>query len=228
MEIAKEYIMISVQVVEPYMHLVDVPDRAAGIALLHKIEWAARISHRSEDAQTATSWEKFLRSVVLSHGDWSVVEHATASVDACMDRGATHELVRHRLAAYTQESTRFINYRKKISTHFIRPPIPDEAADVWRAAIQQADAAYAALIAKGVTPQLARSVLPTGLAARIVITTNLRQWRHIFLMRTTRESHPQLREVMIPLLHEFQSRIPLLFDDIEPEARQADNLCKPR
>jgi thymidylate synthase (FAD) len=216
------------QLVDPYMRLVDVPDRTAGIALLHKIEWAARISHRSEDAQTETSWEKFLRSVVMGHGDWSVVEHASATVDACVDRGLTHELVRHRLASYTQESTRFVRYGKKLTTHFIRPTLPDGAADVWLTSMQQTEQAYAALLAKGVAPQIARSVLPTGLAARIVITTNLRQWRHIFLMRTTRESHPQLREVMIPLLREFQSRIPLLFDDIEPEARQADNLCKPR
>jgi thymidylate synthase (FAD) len=106
--------------------------------------------------------------------------------------------------------------------------LPDGAADIWLTAMEQAESAYGALLAKGVTPQLARSVLPTGLAARIVITTNLRQWRHMFLLRTTREAHPQLREVMAPLLRDFQDRIPLLFADIRPDARQADNLARAR
>ena len=96
-----------------------------GIELLKRIEWCARISHRSEDAATAGSYDRFLRSVVLEHGDWSVVEHTSVSVDFYVDRGVTHELVRHRLFAFTQESTRFVNYEKKMPPSFILPPGPD-------------------------------------------------------------------------------------------------------
>ena len=101
------------RVIEPYARLMDVPDRVRGIELLQKIEWAGRISHRSEDAQSADSWQRFVSAVVLGHGDWSIVEHATATVDCYVDRGITHEIVRHRLFAFTQESTRFVNYEKK-------------------------------------------------------------------------------------------------------------------
>src|ERR1041385_8556484 len=100
-------------IVEPYAKLLDIDTPEMGIALLKKIEWCGRISHRSEDAQTETSWDRFIRAVVLQHGDWSIVEHASATVDMLVDRGITHEIVRHRLFAFTQESTRFVNYEKK-------------------------------------------------------------------------------------------------------------------
>lgn len=229
-------------IVEPYARLIGVADREDGIRLLQKIEWAGRISHRSEEAQTEGSWEKFLRAVVLGHGDWSIVEHASATVDAVVDRGITHEWVRHRIGAYTQESTRFVNYEKKMPPGFIEPPgLSDEAARAgnghpvelssrqeWRHAIQTAESVYKHLLAKGAAPQIARSVFPNALASRLVVTYNLRNWRHFFLMRTTREAHPQMRQVTIPLLREFQEKIPVLFEDIEPEAKQADNCRKMR
>ena len=230
--------------VEPYARLMDVPDRAAGIALLKKIEWCGRISHRSEEAQTEESYDRFLRSVVLGHGDWSIVEHAVASVDAVVDRGITHEWVRHRIGSYTQESTRFVNYEKKMPAAFVEPDgLSDDAemagsgerspfrlstSELWQHAIRTAEQIYKCLIARGVTPQIARSVFPNALASRIVTTYNLRNWRHFFLMRTTREAHPQMRQVTLPLLKEFQEKIPILFEDIEPEAKQADNLRKMR
>lgn len=228
-----------------------------GIALLRKIEWAARVSHRSEDAQKADSYERFIRTVVLDHGDWSVVEHATVSVDMLVDRGVTHELVRHRLFSYTQESTRFVNYDKKMETSFIYP-IPDVSCSfclacealafnvpawthesphgrvpcpynpAWLSTITDVRMKYTGLLSDGWRPQEARSVLPNALASRIIVTGNLRNWRHVFLMRTTREAHPQMRQVMIPLLQEFQQKIPILFEDIAPDARQVDNLRKPR
>jgi thymidylate synthase (FAD) len=98
----------------------------------------------------------------------------------------------------------------------------------WRHSIHTAETAYKRLIEAKATPQIARSVFPNALASRIAMTGNLRNWRHFFLMRTTRESHPQMREVTIPLLNEFQSKVPLLYSDIEPGARQIDNLRLPR
>jgi thymidylate synthase (FAD) len=202
-----------------------------GIALLQRIEWCARISHRSEEAATAVSYDRFLRSVVLQHGDWSVVEHASVSVDMLVDRGITHEIVRHRLFGFTQESTRFVNYEKKMPASFIDalgPTSGQRQARIWETAIVHAEEAYKGLIREGVAPQLARSVFPNALASRIIITGNLRNWRHFLLMRTTKEAHPQMREVTIPLLAEFKEKIPIFYEDIEPEAKQADNLKKGR
>lgn len=219
------------EIIEPYAKMVDVPDVKYGIALLKKIEFCGRISHRSEDAQTETSWERFIRSVVLSHGDWSIVEHASVTVDAVVDRGITHEWVRHRIGAYTQESTRFVNYEKKMPPKFIPPTgldVHPDAHKVWINTVHVCELSYRDLLAKGVTPQIARSVFPNALASRLVTTYNLRNWRHFFLMRTSREAHPQMRQVTIPLLEEFQAKIPILYEDIEPNAKQSDNLKKMR
>lgn len=219
----------------------DLPDKAAGIRMLRKIERIARISHRSEEAQTETSWDRFLRAVVLSHGDWSVVEHCSVSVEFYVDRGITHEIVRHRLASYTQESTRFVNYEKKMPPSFLYPKdwelqrqdenMAEFAAkfdEDWLQCIAIVEETYKKLIAKGWRPQEARSILPNALASKIVMTCNLRNWRHFLLMRTTRETHPQCREVTIPLLKIFQERIPIFYEDIEPMGSQVDAIAKGR
>lgn len=218
------------ELIEPYAKMMNVHTREDGIALLRQIEWCGRVSHRSEDTQTEASWERFLQTVVLGHGDWSIVEHAIVAVEAVIDRGITHEWVRHRVGAYTQESTRFVNYKKKMPPTFVIPDFEgnDDAFDIWYEAIEHAEQAYIRLIDVGVTPQIARSVFPNALSSRLITTYNLRNWRHFFLMRTSRESHPQMRQVTIPLLKEFQTKIPLLYDDIEPNAKQSDNLKKMR
>lgn len=210
-----------------------------GIAMLRRIEWCARISHRSEDAMTDNSYDRFIRSVVLQHGDWSVTEHQSVSVDFYVDRGVTHELVRHRLFSFTQESTRFINYQKKMEPGFVCPFPEDEwkltvvppdseltIYDEWRHAINTSEQVYKRLISKGVSPQIARSVFPNALASRVIVTGNLRNWRHFLIMRTTKETHPQFREVTIPLLKEFQEKIPILYEDLEPLAHQSENIKK--
>lgn len=216
-------------IVEPYARIMDVPHRAAGIALIKKIEWCARISHRTEDTQTDDSWDRFVRAVVLQHGDWSVVEHASVTVDFLVDRGITHELVRHRLCAFTQESTRFVNYKKKIPASFIEPPGMNSTSCLWwKDSIRKSEDMYEGMIEAGSSPQIARSVFPNALASRLVVTSNLRNWRHLLLMRTTKEAHPQMRQVMIPLLADFKERIPILFEDIVPMERQAEAIKKGR
>jgi thymidylate synthase (FAD) len=206
-----------------------------GIGLLRQVEQAGRISHRSEQKMTDDSFQRFIEAVVLKHGDWSIVEHANVTVQLRVDRGITHEIVRHRLFSFTQESTRFCNYNKVIGELEVIYPedtpenTPEEQPDEdWLFAIKTAEAVYFRLLEKGWKPESARSVLPTCLASTIVITGNLRQWRHFFLMRTTRETHPDCRLIAIPLLNKFQTSIPLLFEDIVPLARQIDNLSKAR
>ena len=224
-------------IVEPYARMLSIPGcygpftLAQGKLLLYHIEWSARISHRSEDKVTLDSYDRLLRSIVLQHGDWSVVEHASVSVDFYVDRGITHELVRHRLFAFTQESTRFVNYEKKMPPSFIRPlglDLNKSGLSYWNKSIEQAEDAYKGLLHSGESPQIARSVFPNALASRIIVTGNLRNWRHFLLMRTTKETHPQMRQVTIPLLKEFQENIPIFYEDIEPLAKQSDNLRKGR
>ena len=199
-----------------------------GIALLRKIEWCARISHRSEDAQTATSYERFLRAVVVDHGDWSVTEHASVTTDWDVDRGVQQELTRHRQPSYTIESTRFVNYAKGQPARFVAPPeFKNERSRLfWGDAMRAAETSYLALLASGESPQIARDAFPLALAGRIICTANLRMWRHLFLMRTTRETHPKFRHVSLSLLAEFQATIPILFEDIEPMAKQSHNIKK--
>lgn len=217
------------QIVTPYARIMDVADKDAGIRLLRKIEFCGRISHRSEEAQTGDSWQRFIKAVVFDHGDWSIVEHASATADMLVDRGITHEIVRHRLFSYTQESTRFVNYEKKMPASFIKPELSIVGCtDEWFRCMDQIEESYKNLVRSGIAPQIARSVLPNALASRIIVTGNLRNWRHFFIMRTTKEAHPQMRQVTIPLLAEFKERIPILFDDIEPLAKQSESMKRMR
>ncbi len=221
------------KIIDPSAQLINPICQEDGVCALRFIERMARISHRSEEARTPDSWKPFLTAVVLQHGDWSVVEHSSATVIFRVDRGITHELVRHRLFSFTQESTRFVKYGGKQvpELEFIKPEgLTEEFGAVWnwKQAIGACESAYLNLIDGRSKPQEARSVLPNALAATIAVTGNYRNWRHLLLMRTSRETHPDFRRVTIPLLKTFQERIPLLFDDIEPEARQIDNLRKPR
>jgi len=259
------------KIVQPYAKIVtSVPIQmmnGSGPSELQTIEAAARISHRSEDGQTSESWERFLRAVVLERGDWSVVEHVSVSVEFLVDRGITHELVRHRLFSFTQESTRFVNYEKKMPPSFIYPgkeicahcikgnePICVEAyinapytkwthrwnradmnadyqcnfAEEWLHGISECERAYKKLLLAGWRPQEARSVLPNALASKILMTGNVRNWRHFFQMRTCKEAHPQMRQVTIPLLIQFQTRFPILFEDIVPDEQQAKAIRKGR
>jgi thymidylate synthase (FAD) len=199
--------------------------RDDGVKMLRFIEQQARISHRSEDRQTLDSWEKFIQAVVIQHGDWSVTEHASITATIRVDRGVTHEMVRHRIASYTQESTRFVRYDDGIE--FISPA-ELKLKSSWISAMTNAENSYLEMLDNGERPQEARGVLPTNTAATISMTTNLRNWRLFFLMRTTRQTHPDFRRITIPMLAEFQKVVPLLYNDITPEATQRANLEKAR
>lgn len=220
------------RVIEPSFTVVSPDGLPAGIEQLRHIERMARISHRAEDKQTEDSWKRFIKAVVMEHGDWSVVEHAYSTVIFRVDRGVTHELVRHRLFSFTQESTRFVNGRKSYpeGLEFIRPCNLPEGKPWWHweQAIIMAETEYLDMLDQKVRPQEARSVLPTSLAATIAVTGNLRNWRHFLIMRTTQETHPDFRRVTIPLLESFKGRIPLLFDDIVANQKQSEALSKPR
>ncbi|KXK29520.1 MAG: thymidylate synthase [Candidatus Brocadia sinica] len=161
---------------------------------------------------------------ILDMNHESVIEHYNITVRIICDRGITHEIVRHRMASYTQESTRYCNYSAgKFGGEItvINPCFWNSASEadkkkyeVWEKAMKEAEKAYLELINLGATPQEARNVLPNSLKTEIVVTMNLREWRHFFKLRTSNAAHPQIREVACPLLDQFKKRIPVIFDDI--------------
>ena len=190
-----------------------------GDYILKQIELAGRTAYKSEDKITPDSAKDFVK-MIRGRGHLSVFEHQFVTVRVICDRGVSHEIVRHRLAAYTQESTRYCNYTKgKFGRELtvIEPCFwtqDDDKYQVWKRTIEQIEAGYNKLIELGATPQEARTVLPNSLKTEIVMTMNLREWRHFFTLRTSKAAHPQMREVAIPLLKEFQKLIPVVFDDL--------------
>lgn len=220
------------KIIKPSFEILSPANVIDGVRMLYHIESMARISHRSEDKQTPETWKRFIPAVVMQHGDWSVVEHASATVLFRMDRGIVFELVRHRLFSFTQESTRFVNGRKSYpdGLEFIQPENlrNNPSQWHWEQACRQAETEYLDMLEQGIRPQEARSVLPNSLAATIAVTGNLRNWRHLLIMRTTQETHPDFKVITLPLLEEFKQRVPLLFDDIIPNQKQSEALSKPR
>lgn len=192
-----------------------------GKAILAKIERAGRTCYKSEDRITEDSAEKFVASI-MKRGHESVLEHAIISVRVFTDRGVTHEIVRHRVASYSQESTRYCNYGKAGEVVFVRPVDLGEqdtqVADMWERGMKASERYYLNMLANGATPQFARSVLPNSLKTEIVMTMNIREWRHFFHLRTAKAAHPQMRALAIDMLNGFKTIVPVVFDDIEVES----------
>jgi thymidylate synthase (FAD) len=183
------------------------------------IEAAGRTCYKSEDRITDDSARKFV-SMVLKRGHESVIEHVSASVRFITNRGVTHEMVRHRLCAFSQESTRYVNYGGS-AIQFVKPVWFDGATyvarDIWESAMTEAEEAYDGLLKCGWRPEQAREVLPNSLKTEIVVTANLREWRHIFKLRCSPAAHPQMRALMCSCLIGFREAIPVLFCDYPEE-----------
>jgi thymidylate synthase (FAD) len=157
------------------------------------LERAGRVCYKSEDKITAESAPKFVEMICQRNHE-SVLEHAVATILFTTDRGITHELVRHRLCSYSQESTRFVNYHKKGEIRVVKPlNMTDEQYHIWYNGIGHAEGNYNRLIAAGCAPEVARDVLPTCTASDIVVTANFRQWKHIIKLRTAKAAHPKIR-----------------------------------
>ena len=190
-----------------------------GVQILKHIESCGRICYKSEHKITEDSYLTFVKNII-KRGHEAVLEHFSVSVKFICDRGVSHEIVRHRLASYCQESTRYCNYAKEdfqSEITVIMPCYLDKSAAgyrIWERSCKNAETAYFDLLDFGCTPQEARAVLPNSLKTEIVMTANLREWRHFLKLRTSPAAHPQIREVAIPLLNEFKVLIPVMFDDI--------------
>ncbi len=206
------------RIIEPYFEVLNrfhlTPE-----TLIFQIEQAGRTAYKTEVSIDFEKSKKFVANLIKK-GHESVIEHVSISVKVVCDRGITHEIVRHRIASYTQESTRYCNYsdnRFDNEVTFIRPcfwKVDDERYKIWKNTMQGCELIYLDLLKRGATPQEARSVLPNSLKTEIVITMNLREWRHFFKLRTSNEAHPQMREITIPMLNEFSRIVPVIFDDI--------------
>jgi len=182
---------------------------------LELIEQAGRICYKSEDKITSDSAEKFVK-MLRDKGHHAMLEFGDITVKFITNRGVTHELVRHRLSSFAQESTRYVRYDWDME--FIRPVWWDNWGSLskseWTACCRHSEVSYAALLKIGSRPEQAREVLPNSLKTEIVVKANIREWRHILKLRTSKKAHPQIRGLMLPLLAELQERVPVVFDDI--------------
>ena len=212
------------------------PISEGGIEELKHIEKIGRVCYKSEGKITedGESAKKFVK-MLIDRGHEAMIEHSSLSVKFVVDRGVSHELVRHRIASFAQESTRYVNYSlekfgNEINVIDIRDGInldnkmknmdSDTISAImgeWCLAMEDAEKHYMKMIELGATPQIARSVLPNSTKTEITITANYREWRNFFKLRVPNTAHPQMREVTIPLLKELKRRLPIIFDDIEIE-----------
>jgi len=187
--------------------------------ILCSIEAAGRTCYKSESVVSPETARPFVANLI-KRGHESVLEHQSVSVRIICDRGVSHEIVRHRIASYSQESTRFCNYSKSGEVVFIKPCFWCESEliyQVWKNHMVIAEQVYLQMIYHGAKPQEARSVLPNSLKTEIVVTMNLREWRHFFKLRAAGAAgtpHPQMLEITVPMLEEFKRKIPVVFDDI--------------
>jgi thymidylate synthase (FAD) len=216
------------QVINPSYEILEYPER-----VLERIERAARTCYKSEDKITEGSAEKLVRSL-MKRGHMAMIEFGgSASVRFISNRGFTHEMVRHRLCSFGQESTRYCNYGKgkfggeitvcdPTEVLFMREPDLEKRAR-WKLKMlsswARAEEDYLDLVNDGCPAELSREVLPIGVKAEIVVEANVREWRNIFSQRASHLAHPRMRELMIPLVFDFAKKMPVIFDDLVPKER---------
>lgn len=203
------------KIIESKVELINAPSY---LSLLSTIEQAGRTCYKSEDKIAEGSAEKFARGII-KRGHEAVIEHGSITARFTCDRGVSHEIVRHRLAAYCQESTRYCNYGKGQFGHeitVIKPCFLGEGLNYtcWKTACEHCEEAYFSMLDHGCTPQEARSVLPNSLKTEVVMTANLREWRHFIRLRTSPAAHPDMRVVAVKLYDILKKTYPVFFEDI--------------
>lgn len=204
------------KIVKPYFEFVE---EVNAMDMIKRIERIGRVCYKSEDKITEKSAGKFVQ-MIIKNGHESVLEHEKITVRIVCDRGVSHEIVRHRIASYSQESTRYCNYSdEKFCNEItvIKPVFWSEDSkeyQLWRETVKRVEESYMSLITMGASPQEARSVLPNSLKTEIVVTMNLREWRHFFRLRSSEKAHPQMREIACMMLIDFKKILPDIFTDI--------------
>lgn len=218
------------RLIEPAVHVFHnlLPER-----LLHHLEVAGRICYKSDSPYTPET-RRVMAEKLIKSGHLSVLDHPSISVLFVVNRGVSHEEVRHRIAAYSQESTRYCDYKKDkfgagitvihpYALEQAHPRLPQCSCTqcviwrTWERTIKGCEDGYLELRNLGVAAEWARSVLPIGLKTEVFTTYDLHEWRHFFWMRAVGGAgrpHPQMRQGTVPLLRAFQYYIPVLFDDL--------------
>lgn len=205
------------RIIEPSVKIITPID---GPAILKHIEQVGRVCYKSEDKIAEESAEKFVAGIIR-RGHEAVIEHFNITVKFITDRGISHEIVRHRLASYAQESSRYCNYGQERfgeEITVVKPSdIPSEGLefDIWEEAMEHAERNYFRLLTWGCKPQTARSVLPTCTKTELMMTANLREWRHFIKLRGAVDAHPDIRILAKDLLRQLKEQIPVVFDDLE-------------
>lgn len=210
------------KIIAPCVELVNPVDAQT---LYATIEKAGRVCYKSEDKITEGSSEKFIRGILKS-GHEAVIEHGVITVKITTDRGVSHEIVRHRLASYCQESTRYCNYSKgkydgEITV--IRPSTIKFGSyeySLWEQAMASCEKVYMLMIDAGMTAQQARAVLPNSLKTEVVMTANVREWRHFLKLRTAPAAHPDMQEVACMVRKLLTDKYPVLFEDLYMEGEE--------
>lgn len=193
------------------------------VKIMKTIERAGRTCYKSETKIDDGTAERFISSI-LKRGHESVIEHEKITVRIICDRGVSHEIVRHRMASYSQESTRYCNYSNdKFGSQltFIKPCFWDENTEdgakkmqLWEKSMLEIEKEYFELLEMSAKPEEARSILPNSLKTEIIVTMNLREWRHFFKLRADKAAHPQMREIAYMILDEFKKLLPVVFGDL--------------
>jgi thymidylate synthase (FAD) len=215
------------KIVEQHHEILSIPEN-----LLQTLERAGRTCYKSEDKITPDSAGKFVQ-MLIKRGHHAMIEFGTIIIKFVTNRGVTHELVRHRLCSFAQESTRYVNYGGD-DVAFIRPvwccyvdegvygslkhgfhdPTITTADEMWFNSCLEAENNYHQLLEYGWRPEQAREVLPNSLKTEIVVQANIREWRHIFKLRAAPQAHPQMQALIRPLLEEMKTKLPVVFDDL--------------
>jgi len=205
------------KIIEPSVELINEIDAEK---IMRHIELAGRVCYKSESRISDKTAEKFIANILKS-GHESVIEHISLTFKIICDRGVTHEIVRHRLASYSQESSRYCDYSNdKFGNEltFIKPCFwseDDENFQLWKDTMAQLEKTYLEMRKNGARPEQARSILPNSLKTEIFMTANLREWRHFLKLRTATRAHPQMREVALKIYKILNENLPVLFSDIE-------------
>lgn len=190
------------------------------------IELAGRTCYKSESKITEESSAKFVK-MLIDRGHTAMIEHAVASLKFIIDRGVSHELVRHRLCSFAQESTRYVNYKEGIEV--ICPEGLDKYSFAsWHNTCNTAEKMYINMIENGCKPEIARSVLPTCLKTEIVVTCNFREWLKIFELRTSKFAHPQIKQIMLKALNILYDQVPNIFQNVYNEQVPNPNIKAPK
>lgn len=202
------------KIVKPYINV----EEFDGVKMMKKIERAGRTCYKSHVADDE-SYKRFLDNIISS-GHESVIEHEKITVRFLTDRGALWDITRHRLTSFSVESSRYCNYSKDKFENEIKFMEPfyikndEEALKIWKETMETAEKNYFELSKQGYKPDVCRMLLPTSLATEIVMTANLREWRHILTLRCSDRAHPTIRQFTIPLLLHFKEQLPEIFNDI--------------